>query len=84
MEAVLMTAIKEAVQDLSQRASDCAELAKMQRKGADAQQHRADAQQEGADHQHDEARKLEQLGEALKKDVAEIKEKLAKTSGGAL
>ena len=71
----MKTLIKEAVQDLSQRAVDCADLAKMQRKGADEQQ-------ASANQQHNEASKLEKLGDALKKDVAEIKEKLATASGG--
>ena len=73
----MKTAIKKAVQDLSQRAVDCADLAKMQRKGADEQQ-------ESANQQHNEARKLEKLGDALKKDVAEIKDRLATASADEL
>lgn len=65
--------IKESVDGLSQKAVQCADLAKAQRQSANRQQ-------AGAYQQHTEAHKLEKLGDELKKDVAEIREKLATAS----
>ena len=64
----------EIVEGLSQKADQCADLAKAQRQSANRQQ-------ACAYEQHTEAHKLEKLGDELKKDVAEIKEKLATASG---
>ena len=61
--------VSEAIEDLADRAVECTHLAKTQRTGADAQQAIADTQ-------HDEARKLETMGEALIKDVADLKRKV--------
>ena len=62
-----------AIEDLADRAVDCAHLAKAQRTGADAQHAIADKQ-------HDEAHKLETMCVALK-DVADLKRKVVTPAG---
>jgi hypothetical protein len=54
--------LEKSLDALSEKVSDCAVLAKAQRATADKQ--------------HESAYKLEGLGQALKRDVAEIKSKL--------
>jgi hypothetical protein len=61
--------VEQTLDDLAGKAEDCSRLAKAQREGADKQQ-------ASADKQHDDARRLEQLGNALEDDVTEIKRAL--------
>jgi hypothetical protein len=55
-------ALEKSLDDLSEKLADCAVLAKAQRATADKQ--------------HESAYKLEGLGQALKRDVADIKSEL--------
>ena len=62
--------LSEAIADIAERADDCAHLARAQRQGADKSKANSEIQ-------HNEARKLETMGVALTKDVAEIRKKIA-------
>ena len=61
--------LKKSLNDLSEKAADCSELAKTHR-------NEADKQRASSDKLHDDARRLEVLGDGLKEDVADLKAEL--------
>ena len=63
-------ALGEEIADIADCADDCTQLARAQRQGADKSQATSEMQ-------HDEARKLEKMGLAPAKDLAEMKKKIA-------